>query len=104
MSAAGGLAQRWWGAIGLPGLLIVLAACGGTVDPEDAAGRTLEVGSCFAVDAGGMVVPASCDVRNDGVVTAEVEDAQLCDLLSAGGVSPFVVVDGRTFCLRDARP
>jgi len=43
-------------------------------------------------------------VRNDGVVTAEVEDPQLCDLLSAGEPSAFAVVDGRSFCLGHARP
>ncbi len=85
-------------------LLVVLAACGGTVGPEADADGMLQVGSCFVVDAGGAVVPAPCDVRNDGVVTAEVEDPQLCDLLSAGEPSAFAVVDGRTFCLRDARP
>ena len=85
-------------------LLVVLAACGGTVGPETDADGMLQVGSCFVVDAGGSVAPASCDVRNDGVVTAEVEDPQLCDLLSAGEPSAFAVVDGRSFCLGHARP
>ena len=83
-------------------LIVVLAACGGAVGFEADADRMLRVGSCFIVDAGGQVTPAPCDVRNDGVVTAEVEDLQMCDLLGPDGASAYALVDGRAFCLRDA--
>jgi hypothetical protein len=90
------------GAVGL--LVVLAAACGGTVGIEADADPMLRVGSCFVVEASGSVAPSPCDVRNDGVVTAEVEDVQMCGLLDAGGVNAFAVVDGRTFCLRDATP
>jgi hypothetical protein len=105
VSARGERVGRFRGAIGLSGLLVVLAAaCGGTVDPEAEADPTLRVGACFVVDAAGRAAPSSCDVPNDGAVTAEVEDAQMCELLQPGPASAFAVVGGRTFCLRDARP
>jgi len=107
VSAGGGRVARRGagGAIALIGLVVVLAAaCTGTVSREADADRTLQVGSCFVVDTGGRAVPASCDARNDGVVSAEVEDPQMCELLSAGAVGAFAVVDGRSFCFRDARP
>jgi hypothetical protein len=82
---------------------VLTAACGGTAGTGADADRMLQVGSCFVIGAAGAVVPTPCDVRNDGVVMAEVEDAPLCDLLGTDGVSAFAVVDGRTFCLRDAK-
>ena len=90
---------------GAAALLVVLAAaCGGTAEEGTDADLMLRVGSCFVIDAGGAVAPSPCDARNDGVVSAEVEDARMCDLLDADGISAFAVVDGRTFCLRDAAP
>ena len=90
---------------GVVALLIVLAAgCGWAGGTDSDADLTLRVGSCFVIDAAGSVVPSPCDVRNDGVVTAEVEDVAMCGPLGPGGATAFAVVDGRTFCLTAGAP
>ena len=63
--------------------------------------RMLEVGSCFVVDAAGRVLPERCTARNDGLVVAEVVDAESCALIGEGDRLALGDVDGRIFCLLD---
>jgi hypothetical protein len=90
-------------------LLLVLASAGGLVSrlmpgSDEPLPALLEVGSCFVVDASGRVLPERCSAINDGSVIAEVVDAEACEQLGQGERVPFVVVEGRTFCLQDRVP
>lgn len=90
-------------------LLLVVASAGGLVSrllpgSDEPLPALLEVGSCFVVDASGRVLPERCSAINDGSVVAEVVEAEACELLGQGERVPFVVVEGRTYCLQDREP
>jgi hypothetical protein len=90
-------------------LLLVLASAGGLVSrllpgSDEPLPALLEVGSCFVLDASGRVLPERCSAINDGSVVAEVVEAEACQLLGQGERVPFVVVEGRTYCLQDREP
>jgi hypothetical protein len=93
--------------LGVGALLLVIATVSGVAGRflpttvEAALPPMLEVGSCFVVDEGGRVLPQRCSALNDGRVVAQVADPESCELLDPDGVVPFVVIEGRVFCLED---